>query len=123
MAYQRLKDVYDSLQANAALSSMADITVGWNHEDISYPSVNIIQAGGSAVGRFGYKSDNEVNEIATFQIDIYSRTSLMQTYQILDLLRPIMISSGYEKTADSDAFEDEVDAHRKITRWSLETIV
>jgi len=122
MTYTKIKNLYDTLNSNSSLTSLTDINVGWKTEDISYPSLNIIQAGGSQTGLLGYNTGNLIDETFTVQINIYSRNSLMEAYNILDVLDEIMISSGYQKTSDIDMYEDELDAHRKTTRWSYQTI-
>lgn len=121
MTYTKLKNIYDTLNNHPSLSS-TELNIGWKLEDISYPCINIIQAGGSEVGRFGYQSGNDIQERFTIQLDIYSRKSMMEAYQIYDTLNDIMISSGYEKTSDSDMFDGELNTHRKVTRWSINTI-
>jgi len=122
MTYNKIKNIYDVLSNDSTLSSLANINVGWNLENIEYPCINIIQAGGSEVGRLGYQSDNIVSEMFSIQLDIYSRSSIMEAYQIYDVINDIMISSGYQKTTDSDMYDDELNTHRKVTRWSINTI-
>lgn len=121
MTYTKLKNIYDTLNNHSSLSS-TELNIGWNLEDITYPCINIIQAGGSELGRLGYQSGNDIQERFTIQLDIYSRKSMMEAYQIYDVLNNIMISSGYEKTSDSDMYDNELNTHRKVTRWSINTI-
>jgi len=127
MTYTEMKNVYDSLCTNTALTNVVpstSIRIGvLSDEDPTFPAISIRQAGGRQVGRLGHGSSGETMEDTTLQIDVYSRTSVMQAYQIVDLLDNIMISSTYRKDSDLDIWEDEFQAHRKATRWSKFRII
>ena len=126
MAYQMLKDLYDSIIGNpniTALVSADDVKVGWQNEFASYPSITLMQVGGNAVGRLGFNSPSgQVDENFGVQLDIYSQKSLKENYDILEQLCNTMISSGYEKLSDYDEWDNELSAHRKITRWNRRDI-
>ncbi len=123
MTESTLQTIYTTLNGYTSLTSVAEISVGWKSEDLTFPCINIVQAGGSQTGMLGYSSDNKVREEDQFQFNIYSRTSLLQTYELNDTLAGVMISSGYHKITDVDMFDDDLDAHRKTTRWAREAIV
>lgn len=123
MTTQLMTNLYDNLTNNSSLTSIVsadDIDIGWQTEDINYPSISITQAGGGAIGQLGYKDKNRTLEDFVVQIDIYSDTSAKKTYNICDEIENILVSSNYEKTADSDMWEPDLNAHRKTTQWRLE---
>lgn len=126
MSYQILKDLYDSLRNDANITALVpsdNIKVGWQNEFTSYPSISLIQVGGSSVGRLGYNHiSGQIDENFGVQLEIYSQTSLKENYDILDRLQNTMISAGYEKLSDSDNWDDKLSAHRKITRWNKRII-
>lgn len=123
MSYNSMKDLYDTLYTDTDLNSKCpsgNIRVGWKRDDEEFPSISLIQQGGSEVGLLGYsKSSGNVAELFGVQINIYSRENTLETYDIYEKLRPIMISGGYEKTADVDDWNNDLSAHVKITRWNL----
>ena len=125
MTKQLMKDLYDSLCTNSNLTAIVpsnNIKIGWQNEISSFPTITIFQIGGTSKGQLGYNTaavgSGLVKESFGPQIEIYSRTSTLQNYQILDELNDIMISSGYEKLSDLDIYDDTLGAHRKITRWN-----
>lgn len=123
MSYNSMKDLYDSLYSDTNLNSKCpsgNIRVGWRRDEEEFPSISLIQQGGNEVGLLGYsKASGNVAELFGVQINIYSRETTLETYDIYEKLRPIMISEGYEKTADADDWDDNLSAYVKITRWNL----
>lgn len=126
MTYQTMKDLYDTLRNNSSITTIVpsgNISVGWNTELIDFPNLSIKQNGGDAVGRLGYSGlSGNIDETFNVQIDVYSDSSTLETYNIINELDNVMISSGYRKTSDNDMYDDELDIYRKVTRWSKRLI-
>jgi hypothetical protein len=126
MSYQILKDLYDAIKGDSSITALVtagNIKVGWQNEFATYPAISIIQVGGNAVGRLGYKhASGQIDENYGTQIEIYSQKSLKENYDILDPLSKTMISANYEKLSDVDMWDDDLSAHRKITRWNKRKI-
>jgi len=122
MSYQHLKSLYDTITTTPNITahvSASNVKLGWQNEIQGYPCITIIQIGGNAVGRLGYLvASGQIAEDFGVQIDIYSRQSLKQNYDILTQLTKTMISSGYQKLTDTDIWDDKLSANRKMTRWN-----
>jgi len=123
MSYQLLKDLYDNIIGNTNISAMVaptNVKVGWQNEIAAYPCITIMQAGGNSVGMLGFNRtvSGQIKENFGVQLDIYSRTSIKENYDILEVLINTMISSGYEKLSDVDFWDDDLNANRKMTRWN-----
>lgn len=123
MSYTLIKELYDSLYTDTSLTglvSSGNIKIGWQNTIASYPCISIIRIGGNATGRLGFNTNisGQIKENFGVQIDIYSRNSLKENYDICDLIKTNLISIGYGKLSDSDEWDDTLSAHRKITRWN-----
>jgi hypothetical protein len=127
MSYTLIKELYDSLTKDSAITNLVpatDIKVGWQNIISNFPCITIIRIGGNAVGRLGHNTSasGQVKENFGVQIEVYSRKSLKENYDICDLIRKNLITLGYSKLMDSDEWDDTLSAHRKITRWNKEDI-
>ena len=117
-----MTNLYTKLRDNSSLTAKipsSNIYVGWKNDETSYPSLSLIQAAGNAVGQLGCSVNSTSNVRGTFavQMNIYSQSSVLQTYQIYDELSKIMISSGYALETNVDTWDDIKNSHLKITRW------
>jgi len=126
MTYQMMKDLYDSLCGHSTLTATVpsnNIKIGWQNDFEDYPSISIIQVGGRETGQLGFSNTGGlIKEDFGPQIEIYSQASAKQNYDVLSILDNIMISCGYEKLSDTDSWDPDLLAHRKITRWNKTNI-
>jgi hypothetical protein len=126
MSYRFIKSLYDSITGDTNITqyvNKGDIKVGWQTNLTSFPCITIIGLGGNAVGTLGYNHPSgNINENYGVQIEIYSRKSLKENYDICDKIMLNMFSNGYEKLSDVDDYEDNLKSHLKITRWKKEDI-
>lgn len=124
MSYDVLLELRNALISSSDLTNLvssSNIQVGWKRELTDFPCIIISQSGGVDYGYLGYNTSADGSKLgreeATYQIDIYSRTSMKNILDIFEALRGVLLALGYRKTGDTDAFESEYDAYRKITTW------
>jgi len=124
MSLAVIKDIRDSLIQNSDLTNLVtseNIQVGWKRELQDFPCIIITQSSGVDTGYLGYSTSpsgsRTSKEQTSFQIDIYSRKSLKETYDILDVMKKILKKKGYSKTSDNDTWVEDYKAYRKITTW------
>jgi len=112
-----------SSSALTALVSSNRIRVGWSKVEDAFPCVILHQSYGGDIGYIGYNmaiAGSKVRkELATLQIDIYSKTSMKNVYDIADVIVPIMISGGCRKTGDIDMYLDDLGVYRKIQSYTI----
>lgn len=89
----------------------------------SYPCIVVTQAGGSERVYMGYGSSPSGSkfavEDASYQIDIMNQQSPMKNLDIYDVMKIPLMSNGFTKISDNSILEEELDAYRQITRWSV----
>jgi hypothetical protein len=114
------------LVSTAAITSLvpsSDIRVGWLRTVDQFPCITITQVAGGDVGYLGYNTSvvgsQLRRETATIQVDIYSKSSRLQTLQIADEIVPVMISGGCRKDSDVEDYNDELGIYRKIQTYSI----
>lgn len=124
MSYATILDLRTKLLKNSTLTGYVpsnNIQLGWLREDAEFPTITITQAGGTDVGQLGYNpapgGSKLAKETVSYQLDLYSKTSVKNILDMYDTLKGIMISSSYEKISDVDMYEPDLKAHRKITIW------
>lgn len=125
-SYDQIKAIRDLLINDATVTSYVnanDITVGWVREVVDFPSIIITNAGGSSRGYIGNKNTSSGNRVATetlvIQIDIVSRTSVKNTYDIADAISDVLLANGYSKSSDNDFYVDDFEAYRKVVIWNI----
>jgi len=100
-----------------------DIKVGWERVADSFPCVTLTQITGSDLGYLGYKTASAGSKIRkeniTMQIDIFSKTSRKETLDISDAIVPVLISGGCTKESDTEMYDDNLGAYRKIQTYSF----
>lgn len=113
-----------SSSALIAILPKSSIRLGWPKELDTFPSVLMTQTGGVELGYLGYQTATAGTRLrreeVTVQIDIFSRTSRRQTYQIGDAITPILIASGAcRKIGDTDMFDEDLNVYRKLQTYSF----
>ena len=123
-AFRDIRGYLCSTSTITDLVSKSDIKIGWPKTLDSFPCILMTQTGGVDVGYLGYKTSPAGSkfrrEETTFQLDIFSRTSRKETYDIADAIVPIMIASGgCRKISDVDTYDDEKNVYRKLQSYSF----
>ena len=99
-----------------------NIKVGWPKTVDSFPCVLIVQSAGTDYGFLGYKTASAGSKIrredCSYQIDIFSKNSRLETYQIADAIVKEMISGCCRKVSDMDDYDDELGIYRKVQTYS-----
>lgn len=113
-----------SSSAVTALVPKSNIRVGWPREIKSFPCILITQIAGSDIGYLGYRSavagSRVRKELITFQIDIYSKNTRKDTYDISDVISPLlMVSGGCRKDRDVDMYNDELMTYWKSQAYTF----
>ena len=114
---------------SSAVSSQVpakDILVGYDKDITNFPTIVLYSVGGMDVGYLGYNkattgSSNRL-ETTRIAVDIMSRTSLYNCYQIADAVVPVMISGGCRKTNDVEEYNEDLNVYRKILTFKRDTI-
>ena len=125
MSLATLKQMRGYMVSSSAITAIVpsnDIRVGWLRIDDQFPCITINQVSGLDVGNLGYNTSAAGSqmrrETSTYQIDMYSKASRLQTLQIADLIVPRMISGGCRKNSDNDDYDDESQTYRQIQTYS-----
>lgn len=122
-ATKQVKGYLFSSSALTTLVPISDINVGWIKKDDNFPCITINQVSGTDVGYLGYNTSIAGSklrkEIPSFQIDIFSKESRLETLQIADLIVPLMISGGCRKDSEVDDYLDEFGLYRKIQTYTF----
>ena len=122
-ATKQIRGYMVSSSAVTAIVSAGDINVGWIRKGDNFPCITINQVSGTDVGYLGYNTSiagsKMRKETPSFQIDIFSKESRLQTLQIADLLAPLMISGGCRQDSDVDDYLDEFGLYRKIQTYTF----
>lgn len=126
---EAVRDIRNAFIADVNLTAIvpaSNIHMGWKQEPKVFPCIVISQAGGGAVGLTGIANASVGNRVAkenpSFQIDIYSRKNVRQTLEICGLISNILLVSGWEKMADINRYENEIEAFRKTTTWRITNV-
>ena len=116
--------------STAVLSKIpkGNILFGWPKTEFKFPCIIINQVAGSDMGYLGYKSATKGTRIrketVTFQIDILSRTSRQDLYDVADAVVPLfMVSGNYRKDSEIDTYDDNLSAFRKIQTFTKTHLV
>ena len=129
--YSSLRKILINNSEITALVPSSNISVGYLRSDDSFPKIALFRAGGSSVGRLGYKTSSvgnkESNRISRFQIDILSRDSIEDLENIDDVVIKALLSgskTGESLTLDSDNsfYDPNYDAFRIVQVWSYNRI-
>jgi len=112
------------LTSSSAITSIvpaSDIKVAWVKTSDSFPCITITQVAGSDEGYLGYRSAPAGTKIrketVSLQLDIYSKSSRLQTYQIGDEVTKVMVSGGCTKQSDIELYNDEVGVYRRTQTY------
>ena len=97
-----------------------DVTIGYRKTIDNFPCIIITQRAGMDTGFLGYGQAGQRTrkEECLFSLDIYSRTSRKQTYDIADILVPVLIASGScKKVGDIDMYDDSLSVYHKAQTY------
>lgn len=102
----------------------ASIKMGWQKTIDSFPCIILTQIGEIDTGYTGYKTSAAGSRLRREEviigIDIYSRDSVYETYQIRDVIIPLLRMSGSCKNeSDSDLYDDETSIYHKPLTFSV----
>ena len=127
-AYSSARQLLTQRTDLVSLVPSSNIKVGFTIEVDSFPSITLTQTGGSAHGLLGYGTSTVGSKLRrdnrTFQIDIYSRSGMLDLQQISDEVDLALLSgSTFRKISDNDTYEEEIQAYRKIQTWSFWSIL
>jgi hypothetical protein len=100
-----------------------NILYGWPKVIDKLPCIIINQIAGSDYGYLGYKVATKGTRIrretVTFQVDILSKTSRRELYNVADAVVPLfMVSGNYRKDSEIDTYDDNLSAYRKIQTFT-----
>jgi len=88
IAYSSTRLLLTQKAALVALVPSSNIRIGYMKEINDFPCITISQTGGSSYGYLGYRTSaagsKQRREDRTMQIDIYSRSGLLNLQQIAD---------------------------------------
>jgi len=107
-----------------ALVPLTNIRIGFTPEPDSYPCITLTQVAGSTFGYTGHGTSPKGSKLRrddhTFQIDIYTRSGVLNLEQIADQVdKALMSGTGYRKVSDNDYREEYLNANRKIQTWTF----
>lgn len=120
MSTDAMTNIRNYLVGSSAVTSLVpakDITTGWKKTLDVFPCIIISQISGIDKGYLGYglAGHRTREEKFVFSLNIFSRNSRKQTYDIADVLVPLLIVSGScKKTNDIDMYEDALSVYRKM---------
>jgi len=129
MSRELASDIRSYLCSSTAVLSKVpkgNILFGWPKLVEKFPCIIINQVAGSDMGYLGYKSATKGTRIrketVTFQVDILSRTSRQDLYDVADAVVPLfMVSGNYRKDSEIDTYDDNLSAFRKIQTFTKTT--
>jgi len=105
-----------------AIVNDSSIRVGWTKIHDTFPCITLTQVGGSDYGYLGYGTTTAGSKLrreeVSIQLDIFSKTSRLETIQIADIIVPIMISGTCRKVSDIEMYDDEVGIYRKTQTYT-----
>lgn len=127
MSTDALRDIRGYLCSSANITDLVGkdkIRVGWQRELDVFPSIILTQVAGSDIGYLGYRTGTIGSRVRreenTVQVDIFSRDSRQNTYQISDQIVPLLIASGAcRKNSDIDMYDDTLGVYRKVLSFSF----
>ena len=126
MSYSTAIDIRSYLCSSTAVLThipKGNILFGWPRIMDKFPCIIINQVAGSDYGYLGYKSATKGTRIRketiTFQVDILSKTSRKELYNVADAVVPLfMVSGNYRKDSEIDTYDDGLSAYRKIQTFT-----
>jgi len=126
MSFQESNRIRGHLCSSSAVTTYVpkgNITFAWPQGKNKLPCIIINQIGGSDIGYLGYKSatagSRNRKSTETYQIDILSDTSKVDTVFIGDEITPLlMVSGNYRKDSDVDTYDDNLSAYRKVQTFT-----
>lgn len=127
MSYSAYSSMRNLLIQDSNISSqvgVSNIRVGFGNLSDSYPCITLSQAGGESYGYLGWGTSPHGSKLSrdnnSFQVDVYSRTSVEDLENICDNVRVALLSGGtLRKVNDNYMWEDSLHAHRKILTWTF----
>jgi hypothetical protein len=100
----------------------SDIKVGWVKTEDSFPCITINQVTGIDYGYLGYGTSAAGSKMrreeVNLQIDIYSKTSRLETLQIADAVVKVLVSGTCRKVSDNEMYDDDLGIYRKIQTYN-----
>ena len=126
MSFSTTNEIRGYLCSSTAVTSKipkGNILFGWPKIMDKFPCILINQVAGSDYGYLGYKTaavgTRIRRETVTFQVDILSKTSKQDLFDVADAVVPLfMISGNYRKDSEFDTYDDNLSAFRKIQTFT-----
>lgn len=127
MSTQSFRDIRSYLCSSSSITNLVpkgSIKIGWPRGIETFPCILLSQVAGSDTGYLGYRTADAGSRVRrednTIQVDIFSRRSRQETYNISDEVVPLLIASGAcRKDADADMYDDEKAVYRKVLTFSF----
>lgn len=127
MSTESFREIRGYLCSSSSITDLVpknSIRIGWPRGLETFPCILLSQAAGSDTGYLGYRSSSIGSRVRreenTMQVDIFSRRSRQETYNISDEIVPLLIASGAcRKDSDIDTYDDEKSTYRKIITFSF----
>ena len=117
-----IRGILISSSAVTSLVNASNIKAAWPKTLDSFPCILISQVSGTDYGYLGYGSSPAGSklrrELSTLQIDIFSKSSRLETIQIGDEVVKVLISGTCRKESDTEMYDDELGIYRKVQTYS-----
>ena len=123
-----LKEVRDTLLADSTLTTL----LGGNYiymaeimQAKQFPSVTIRLTSESSKKRVSYGTFKKRDQNPLTQIDVWSKKSRQETYNIADRVDKLLVADtvsgtyGWNKVSDADLFENDTRVYHKPLRYSF----
>ena len=127
-----LKEVRDTLLADSTLITL----LGGNYiymaeimQAKQFPSVTLRLTSEGSKKRVSYDTFKKRDNTPLIQIDVWSKKSRLETYNIADRIDKLLVADtvsgthGWNKVSDSDMFEPDVNVYHKPLRYSFAYVV
>lgn len=127
-----LKAVRDLLVADAALTTLLGgeyIYVAEIMQTKRFPSVTLRLTNEGSKKRVSYNTFKKRDNTPLFQVDVWSKKSRLETYNIADRLDKLLVADsvsgthGWIKVSDTDMFEPDTNVYHKPLRYSFAYVI
>lgn len=124
-----IEDIIDTLSADSDITSIVSsskITIASNDKKIEYPCIILRRIGGSEVGRMGIATsssgDRQSEERPLIRIDVVTRDSAYQAYELINYIKNLLLVDGYEVTSEFEDYDREYEAYIRTINVRLTNI-